>query len=287
MSKIEIVHELGDFLAASEAGDCTNGAKRAPLLVDTHAHIDTDRFDEDREEMLARAKAAGLAAIINMGDSMESSDRSVALARQYDMVYTGVGIHPEEARPMTQADDDLLAGWAQEKKVVAIGEIGLDYYWVKDEEQRKLQREIFIRQLDIARQLHLPVCVHDREAHGDTLAILKKEAKGLRGVMHCYSGSLEMAGELMKLDWFIGVDGPLTFKNAARLPEIVQRLPLERILVETDCPYMAPVPMRGKRNEPAYVYHVAAKLAELRRVSFDEVARQTTSNAQELYGDLW
>ena len=286
MSKIEIVQDLSAFLAASEAKDATAKGTASPLLVDTHAHIDVDRFDEDREEMLARAGEAGLLAIINMGDSIQSSARSVAMAKQYDMVYTGVGIHPEEARPMTQADEDMLAGWAQEAKVVAIGEIGLDYYWVKDEEQRKLQREIFIRQLDIARQLHLPVCVHDREAHGDTLAILKKEARDVRGVMHCYSGSLEMAKELMKLDWFIGVDGPLTFKNAAKLPEIVQRLPLERILVETDCPYMAPVPMRGKRNEPAYVYHVAAKLAELRQVSFDEVALQTTSNAQELYGRL-
>ena len=184
---------MGAFLAVSEAGDCTDGAKRAPLLVDTHAHIDTDRFDEDRDDMLARAKAAGLAAIINMGDSMESSGRSVAMARQYDMVYTGVGIHPEEARPMTQADDDLLAGWAREAKVVAIGEIGLDYYWVKDEEQRKLQRDIFIRQLDIARQLHLPVCIHDRDAHADTLAILKKEGQGIPTVLHCYSGSGVMA----------------------------------------------------------------------------------------------
>ncbi len=286
MSKIEIVQDLSAFLAADEPKAAAAKGTASHLLVDTHAHIDVDRFDEDREEMLARAGEAGLLAIINMGDSIQSSARSVAMAKQYDMVYTGVGIHPEEARLMTQADEDMLAGWAQEAKVVAIGEIGLDYYWVKDEEQRKLQREIFIRQLDIARQLHLPVCVHDREAHGDTLAILKKEARDVRGVMHCYSGSLEMAKELMKLDWFIGVDGPLTFKNAAKLPEIVQRLPLERILVETDCPYMAPVPMRGKRNEPAYVYHVAAKLAELRQVSFDEVALQTTSNAQELYGRL-
>ncbi len=284
MSEIEIVQDLNEFLAGSGAGARTKN-NSAPL-VDTHAHIDVDRFDEDREAMLDRAGAAGLSAIINMGDSIASSARSVAMAKQYDMVYTGVGIHPEEARPMTRDDEDMLAGWAQEAKVVAIGEIGLDYYWVKDEEQRKVQRELFIRQLDMARQLHLPVCVHDRDAHGDTLAILKKEAVGVRGVMHCYSGSLEMARELMKLDWFIGVDGPLTFKNAARLPEIVEQLPLERILLETDCPYMAPVPMRGKRNEPAYVYYVAAKLAELRQVSFDEVALQTTSNAQELYGRL-
>ena len=275
---------MGDFLAASEAGDCTDGAKRAPLLVDTHAHIDTDRFDEDRDDMLARAKAAGLAAIINMGDSMESSGRSVAMARQYDMVYTGVGIHPEEARPMTQADDDLLAGWAREAKVVAIGEIGLDYYWVKDEEQRKLQREIFIRQLDIARQLHLPVCVHDREAHGDTLAILKKEARDIRGVMHCYSGSLEMARELMKLDWFIGVDGPLTFKNAAKVREAALAVPKDRLLIETDAPYLAPHPMRGQLNHSGLLKHTLATLAELWGCTPQQAADQTAENAARLFG---
>ena len=170
--------------------------------------------------------------------------------------------------------------------MVAIGEIGLDYYWEKDGDKRQLQRELFIRQLDLARQLHLPVCVHNREAHGDTMEILRKEGKGIVGVMHCFSGSLEIAQELVKMGWFIGVDGPLTFKNAAKLPEIVQKLPLERIVVETDCPYMAPVPMRGKRNEPAFVYHVAAKLAQLRGESLEKVARQTTANALELYPKL-
>lgn len=255
-------------------------------LIDTHAHIDVDRFDEDRDEMIARAQQAGIIAIVNMGDSIESSIRSVEMTERYPMVYTGVGIHPEEARPMTQLDDDRLAGWAGLDKVVAIGEIGLDYYWEKDADKRQLQREIFIHQLDLARQLHLPVCVHDRDAHGDTMDILKKEGEGIRGVMHCFSGSLEIARELMKMDWFIGVDGPLTFKNAAKLPEIVQNVPIERILIETDCPYMAPVPMRGKRNEPAYVYHVANKLAELRGKSLAEIAAQTTLNAQELYGVL-
>lgn len=255
-------------------------------LADTHAHIDTDRFDGDRADMLARAASAGVGVIINMGDSLESSARSVELAKQYDMVYAGVGIHPEEARPMTAADDDRLSAWAQESRVVAIGEIGLDYYWVRDEAQRQVQRDIFIRQLDLARQLGLPVCVHDREAHGDTIAVLKKEARGVRGVMHCYSGSLEMARELLKLGWFIGVDGPLTFRNAARLPELVRRLPLERILTETDCPYMAPVPLRGRRNEPAYVYYVTARLAELRQEPFEHVAEQIWKNAHELYGRL-
>ena len=255
-------------------------------LIDTHAHIDVERFADDRDAIVQRAAQAGLCGIVNMGDSMESSQRSVALADKYDMVYAGVGIHPEEARPMTQADDDRLSVWGQLPKTVAIGEIGLDYYWEKDAGQRQLQREIFIRQLDLARQLHLPVCVHNRDAHGDTMEILRREAKGIVGVMHCFSGSLEIAQELVKMGWFIGVDGPLTFKNAAKLPEIVQRLPLERIVVETDCPYMAPVPMRGKRNEPAFVYHVAARLAQLRGESLEKVAYQTTQNALELYPKL-
>lgn len=255
-------------------------------LIDTHAHINVEHFAEDRDAVVERAAQAGLSHIVNMGDSMESSQSSVALTKAYPMVYTGVGIHPEEAHPMTQADEDQLASWGALSKVVAIGEIGLDYYWEKDGDKRQLQRELFIRQLDLARQLHLPVCVHNREAHGDTMEILRKEGKGIVGVMHCFSGSLEIAQELVKMGWFIGVDGPLTFKNAAKLPEIVQKLPLERIVVETDCPYMAPVPMRGKRNEPAFVYHVAAKLAQLRRESLEKVARQTTANALELYQKL-
>ncbi|MCF2601475.1 TatD family hydrolase [Anaerovibrio lipolyticus] len=255
-------------------------------LIDTHAHINVEHFAEDRDAVVERAAQAGLSHIVNMGDSMESSQSSVALTKIYPMVYTGVGIHPEEAHPMTQADEDQLASWGVLPKVVAIGEIGLDYYWEKDGDKRQLQRELFIRQLDLARQLHLPVCVHNREAHGDTMEILRKEGKGIVGVMHCFSGSLEIAQELVKMGWFIGVDGPLTFKNAAKLPEIVQKLPLERIVVETDCPYMAPVPMRGKRNEPAFVYHVAAKLAQLRGESLEKVARQTTANALELYPKL-
>ena len=255
-------------------------------LIDTHAHINVEHFAEDRDAVVERAAQAGLSHIVNMGDSMESSQSSVALTKAYPMVYTGVGIHPEEAHPMTRADEDQLAGWGALPKVVAIGEIGLDYYWEKDGDKRQLQRELFIRQLDLARQLHLPVCVHNREAHGDTMEILRKEGKGIVGVMHCFSGSLEIAQELVKMGWFIGVDGPLTFKNAAKLPEIVQKLPLERIVVETDCPYMAPVPMRGKRNEPAFVYHVAAKLAQLRGESLEKVARQTTANARELYPKL-
>ncbi|MBQ7199202.1 MAG: TatD family hydrolase, partial [Selenomonadaceae bacterium] len=169
---------------------------------------------------------------------------------------------------------------AAQKKVVAIGEIGLDYYWEKDSDARILQQKIFIEQLDIARQLNLPVCIHEREAHGDALKILKTEAKGLRGVMHCYSGSLEMARELWKLGWLIGVDGPLTFKNSAKLPEIVKAAPREMILIETDSPYLAPTPYRGKRNEPAYVVEVAKKIADIRGETLETVAQYTTNNAE-------
>ena len=253
-------------------------------LIDSHAHLDGEKFADDRAAVVERALAAGVVKIITMGDSLASSARSVALTEEFDPVYAAVGIHPEEAQPMTTATDDQLAAWAAQEKVVAIGEIGLDYYWEKDEEKRALQRAIFVRQLDLARQLRLPVCIHDREAHGDMMKILKTEGRGLRGVLHCYSGSWEMAAELLKGDWYFGIDGPLTYKNAAKLPEIVQRLPAERILVETDSPYLSPMPFRGKRNEPAHVLCVAKKAAELRGESLEAFARATRENTRELYG---
>ena len=253
-------------------------------LIDSHAHLDGEKFADDRAAVVERALAAGVVKIITMGDSLESSARSVALTEEFDPVYAAVGIHPEEAQPMTAATDDRLAAWAAQEKVVAIGEIGLDYYWEKDEEKRALQRAIFVRQLDLARQLRLPVCIHDREAHGDMMKILKTEGRGLRGVLHCYSGSWEMAAELLKGDWYFGIDGPLTYKNAAKLPEIVQRLPAERILVETDSPYLSPMPFRGKRNEPAHVLYVAKKAAELRGESLEDFARATRENTRALYG---
>lgn len=252
-------------------------------LIDTHTHLNDAKFAKDCESVIARAREAGVTRMINMGDTLASSEQAVTLAEAHEGLYAGVGIHPEEAFEMTAREDDILAAWAAKPEVVAIGEIGLDYYWEKDPDKRRLQQRIFIRQLDLARQLHLPVCIHDRDAHGDTLAILKREGRGIRGVLHCYSGSLEMARELLKLGWYLGVDGPLTFKNAAKLPEIVRAMPLERLLVETDAPYMAPVPMRGKRNEPSFVRFVAAKVAELRGLSLEEVARVTTRNAENLY----
>ena len=253
-------------------------------LIDSHAHLDGEKFADDRAAVVERALASGVVKIITMGDSLESSARSVALTEEFESVYAAVGIHPEEVQPMTAATDDRLAAWTAQEKVVAIGEIGLDYYWEKDEEKRALQRAIFVRQLDLARQLRLPVCIHDREAHGDMMKILKTEGRGLRGVLHCYSGSWEMAAELLKGDWYFGIDGPLTYKNAAKLPEIVQRLPAERILVETDSPYLSPMPFRGKRNEPAHVLYVAKKAAELRGESLEAFARATRENPRDLYG---
>ena len=255
-------------------------------LVDTHTHLNDDKFADDVPDAVARARAAGVRRCINMGDTLASSKKAVELAHAYEGLFAGVGIHPEEARELTADDDAQLAKWAEDEKVVCIGEIGLDYYWVKDEPTRELQRKIFIHQLDLARQLHLPVCIHDRDAHADTLAILKKEGQGIPTVLHCYSGSVEMAREFLKLGCYLGTDGPLTFKNASKLLNVIRDMPLGRLLVETDAPYMAPVPMRGKRNEPAFVRFIAEKVAELRSMTLADVARATTTNAEAIYPRL-
>ena len=251
-------------------------------FVDTHCHLDDPQFAEDLNEVIERARAIGVTRIINFGGDFKTSTNAVKLT-EHDGLFAGVGIHPEEIDDATDGFSNRLAELAKNDKVVAIGEIGLDYYWEKDTERREHQQRIFIEQLDLARQLNLPICVHDREAHGDTLKILKAEAKGLRGVLHCFSGSLEMAKEIWKMDWLIGVDGPLTFKNSAKLPDIVKAAPADMLLIETDAPYLAPTPYRGKRNEPAYVVEVAKKIAEVREVSLEEVARITTQNAENLY----
>ena len=255
-------------------------------LVDTHTHLNDDKFADDVPDAVARARAAGVRRCINMGDTLASSKKAVELAHAYEGLFAGVGIHPEEARELTADDDAQLAAWAEDEKVVCIGEIGLDYYWVKDEPTRELQRKIFIHQLDLARQLHLPVCIHDRDAHADTLAILKKEGQGIPTVLHCYSGSVEMAREFLKIGCYLGTDGPLTFKNASKLLNVIRDMPLGRLLVETDAPYMAPVPMRGKRNEPAFVRFIAEKVAELRSMTLADVARATTTNAETIYPRL-
>ena len=251
------------------------------MLFDSHAHLDDEKFDEDREEVITRSLQNGVTGIINAGSCMASSAQSVALAAQYDNIYAAVGIHPHDAKSAQEADYAQLAAWAQLEKVVAIGEIGLDYYY--DFSPRDLQRTVFTRQIDVARQMDMPFIIHDRDAHGDILDVLKKEAKGLTGVLHCFSGSLEMAKEVIKLGFYISIAGPVTFKNAAKLPEIIKNVPLERLLVETDCPYLTPHPHRGKRNEPAYVKIVAEQVAHLREMELADLAKSTTENTKKLF----
>ena len=252
------------------------------MFFDTHAHYDSSKFSQDRDETLRAVHDSGVSLIVDPGDTVERSGNALALAHAYDFVYAAVGVHPEEYETWTEGSIEALRALAADKRVVAIGEIGLDYYWDKD--HTELQKQMFRAQIELALDLDLPIIVHDREAHGDTMAILKKEGKGLRGVLHCFSGSYEMAQEIYKMGWYIGVDGPLTYKNAAKLTEIVEKFPLERILVETDAPYLAPVPMRGKQNEPAFVRYVAEKVAEIKGISVENVAKQTSTNAEELYG---
>lgn len=252
-------------------------------FIDTHCHLNDEKFSADLIEVVERAKIAGVNRIINFGDTLKSSAAVVELAEKFEGMFAGVGVHPEEISDFDKNSAEKIFELAKNKKVVAIGEIGLDYYWEKDSEKRLLQQKIFVEQLEIAKNLNLPVCIHEREAHGDALKILKSDAKNLRGVMHCYSGSLEMAKELWKMGWLIGVDGPLTFKNSAKLPEIVKAAPREVLLIETDSPYLAPVPNRGKRNEPAFVVDVAKKIAEIRNETLETVAQYTTQNAEKLY----
>lgn len=252
------------------------------MLFDSHAHIDDKKFDADREEVIARAAANGIAGIINVGSDIFSSARSVDLAQRYASVFAAVGIHPHDAKDAAERDYEKLAGWAALPKVVAIGEIGLDYYY--DFSPRPVQQQVFIRQLGLARELGKPVIIHDRDAHGDVLEIIKRHGQGLRGVFHCFSGSPEMAAEVLRLGFYISLGGPVTFANASKLLEVARQVPLERLLVETDSPYLTPAPHRGKRNEPAYVRHTAEKIAALREMDYEALAAATTENVRQLFG---
>jgi len=249
-------------------------------LTDTHAHLDFPQFDGDREEVIERALAAGVRRIINVGADLASSRRAVALAEAHPPIYAAVGVHPHDAKTLTDEALAELLGLARHPKVVAIGEIGLDFY--RDLSPREAQRQAFERQLALARELGLPVIVHDRNAHAEVMDVLRR--RGLRGVLHCFSGDPEMARQAIEMGFYISVAGPATFKNAKRLPEIVRQLPLERLLIETDCPYLAPHPHRGRRNEPAYVRLVAEAVADIKGLPLEEVARVTTANARALFG---
>ena len=251
-------------------------------LFDTHAHILDDQFNDDREQVI-RNIYDNMALVVNIGCNLEDCPRTVALAEQYDKLYAAVGLHPEDVKTYTPEGWDMICRLAEHPKVVGIGETGLDYYW--DTSTKDAQKVLFEQHIDLAKQLHKPLVIHDREAHGDTLEILKRtNAKEAGGILHAFSSSVEMAMEVIKMGFYIGLGGPVTFKNARKAVEVAQAIPLEYLVIETDCPYMAPVPFRGKRNEPMLVQHTAAKIAELRGISLEELIEATYQNGKRVYG---
>ena len=251
-------------------------------IFDTHAHYDSNAFREDRDEVLSALPAAGVRLVVNAGCDLPSSRTGVELAERYPHVYAAVGIHPSDCGEFTDGDIDSLRELCGHPKVVAVGEIGLDYYW-QDNPSRAFQQMVLRRQIDLALELDLPIIVHDREAHGDTMAVLF-DYPALRGVVHCFSGSPEMARELVKRGWYLGFDGPITYKNAKKGPEVLAETPMDRIVIETDAPYLTPVPYRGKRNDSRYLPYVVEKLAEWKDVSPAEMERVTWENGLRLFG---
>lgn len=250
------------------------------ILVDTHAHIDEEGFAQDFDEMLERAYANDVKYVVNIGANMDESRVSIELADKYESIYATVGVHPHDVAEVDDKALDQLAKWCEHDKVVAVGEIGLDYF--RSQTSKEMQAYAFAAQLDIARQMHMPVSIHDRDAHGDVMRMLKNEGKGINGILHCFSGSWEMAKELIKMDYYIAIGGAVTFKNAAKLPEIAANIPLEYLLLETDCPYLAPHPHRGTRNEPANIRPIAEFIANIRGITLEELAAATTANAARI-----
>jgi len=254
------------------------------MIFETHAHYDDDRFNADRDELLRRLPEEGVGVVINSGASVESTRDTIRLAKEYPHVYAAVGVHPSEIEELDEDFIQWMKERASEEKTVAIGEIGLDYYWDKEPEVQERQRYWFGRQIELAREMKLPIIVHSRDAAADTMQVMKEHhAEEIPGVIHCYSYSKEMANEFIKMGYYIGVGGVVTFKNAKKLKETVEAIPLEKILVETDCPYMAPEPHRGKRNSSLYLPYVVEEIARIKGVSTEEVERVTEENARKLF----
>jgi len=252
------------------------------FIFDTHAHLIEEDFDNDLDEVILRARSADVNHILNVSYDGESSVKGVDLANKEEGIYTSIGIHPHWAEELNDEVLEDLFLLAKKEKVLAIGEIGLDYY--KSTSSREIQQKAFLAQIELANSLDLPVLIHDRDAHGDLFELIKNNRPKRGGILHCFSGSLELAQEGIKLGFYISFAGPLTFKNSRRLPEIAVKIPLEKIVIETDSPYLAPEPLRGKRNEPAYVVYVLEKLAELRQKNNTEMAEITFMNAKDILG---
>ena len=251
-------------------------------IFETHSHYDDSAFDDDREELLSSLKSAGVGIVVNSGASLDGCRRTIELTEKYPFIYGTLGVHPDEVGELNEETFFWLKEQLMRPKIVAVGEIGLDYYW--DKESHELQKEWFKKQMELAKEVDLPVIVHSREAAQDTFDLIKSEHAGTTGgVIHCFSGSKEMAKEYIKMGYYIGVGGVVTFKNARVLKEVVESIPLERILTETDCPYLAPVPFRGKRNCSAYISYVLDMIAELKGISREEAEQVTYENARNMY----
>ncbi|RIW29880.1 TatD family deoxyribonuclease [Bacillus salacetis] len=253
------------------------------MLFDTHVHLNAEQFDEDLEEVIGRAQDEGVRNMVVVGFDRPTINKAMELVERYDFLYAAIGWHPVDAIDMT--DDDLK--WIEElsahQKVVAIGETGLDYHW--DKSPKDVQQEAFRKQIRLAKKVKLPIVIHNREATQDIIDILQEEdAKEVGGIMHCFSGSPETARVCLEMNFLISLGGPVTFKNAKKPKEVAEEVPLDKLLIETDCPYLAPHPYRGKRNEPSYVKLVAEQIAELKGITLDEVAQSTTQNAKKIFG---
>ena len=250
------------------------------MIFDSHAHYDSEMFNEDRPEVIDKLKKANISKVLNCAADLKGCVDTLDLVNKYDFFYGALGVHPHDADELLESINPLGDLFTNQKKVVAVGEIGLDYNY--DYSDREIQKRIFKDQMALAKDLNLPVVIHDRDAHQDTLEILK-EFKGVKGVVHCYSGSLEFAKELLKLDYYLGFTGVITFKNARKSLEVLENMPLDRILVETDCPYLTPVPHRGKRNDSSYLIHTLNVMANTIGKSYEETCQLTFENASHLF----
>lgn len=251
------------------------------MIFDSHAHYDDEQFNEDREELLKELKNNGVIGIINCGSSLKGLEMSVKLSEEHDFVHAAAGIHPENADEFNESVKRRIEDLAEAKRIVAVGEIGLDYYW-DENPPKEVQKQVFKAQMEIAKKYNLPVIIHDRDAHGDTLEIMK-EYPGVTGVVHCFSGSVEFAKECIKLGYYIGVTGVVTFKNSKVIKEVVKNIPIEKLLVETDCPYMAPTPHRGKRNQSDYIEYIMNEVAEIKGLTIEQISEFTIFNTKSLF----
>ncbi|MFE4353397.1 TatD family hydrolase [Peribacillus butanolivorans] len=253
------------------------------MLFDTHVHVNAEQFNEDLEDVIERAQEAGVNNMVVVGFDRPTITRAMELIETYEFMYAAVGWHPVDAIDMTEEDLKWIEELSSHPKVVAIGEMGLDYHW--DKSPKAIQMEVFRKQIQLAKKVCLPIIIHNREATADIVNILKEEeASEVGGIMHCFSGSAETAMECIDMNFYISLGGPVTFKNAKKPKEVAAAVPLDRLLIETDCPYLAPHPYRGKRNEPSYVKLVAEQIAEIKQLSVEEVSKATTDNAKKLFG---